>query len=181
MRKLVSMGLLAISATLAFSTASAYDVEMCEEFKGGTPGLYGLCIAFVNAPNDNARGSIEKNYAKQRGDTDPGTLEEFFGGGGDTCPCWSYDSLLAETEVLPPLGCISEPAAEYALFNDGSEVAAGDTTYVQPGDGLTECVRILATGGVFDVQATDAAENAVCLENLEDLQFVLGLEPCLVP
>ena len=56
MRKLVSLSLLASSFIMFSTTPFAGNVEECEFLKDGdyTKGLYGLCIAYYNAGNDNA-------------------------------------------------------------------------------------------------------------------------------
>lgn len=107
MRTPVSLGLLALSLGFSASSAFAGNEEACDVLVGGTPSLYGLCIAYANAGNENARDRIASNYAKkmQPGDPDLASLFD----DGPTCPCWDETILLTDAcayEVTQNLGTV---------------------------------------------------------------------------
>jgi len=95
MRKLISLGLLAIVLSLVASPVFAGKEPLCEPLKeDASKGLYGLCIAYHNAGNSNAGNSNAKqkildNYNKKAGDPPvpqmPGTEDERKK--VTTCPC----------------------------------------------------------------------------------------------
>ena len=92
MRKLISLGLLAIFLSFVASPVFAGDVDECEkQLKGiSSPGLYGLCVAYHNAGSSNAMDRILENYNKKKGPGDPdmpGTGESV------PCPCWTVDQI----------------------------------------------------------------------------------------
>lgn len=95
------------------------DEDVCDQLKGATPGLYGLCIAFCEAHDcvpdfslenplanckKNDRKLLDKYRQKMRdGDPDmpcvPSQEPQEPGGGGEepqvACPCWGPDQLAA--------------------------------------------------------------------------------------
>ena len=90
MRKLISLGLLAIVLSLVAIPVFAGNELECEPLKdGASKGLYGLCIAYHNAENSNAKQKILDNYNKKAGDPPvppmPGTENERKK--VTTCPC----------------------------------------------------------------------------------------------
>ena len=108
--KLVMKAILLVVALMLPVSAFAMSAESCEEFKGGTPGLYGLCIAFqkdtecvvdmtLEDPFQNCRNSSKKLLAlfeerAQPGDpTMPGVNYEPDPGSGAACPCFNAQTL----------------------------------------------------------------------------------------
>jgi len=135
MNKLVSLGLLALSFGVFSGSVLAGNVGVCEELKGGTPGLYGLCIAYGNATDEQSRVSIRKNYAKkwQPGDK---TLEELFTESVPLgCTCWAGVDLMNANKVtvsgtelqLEPAQCNTGSGLESAQF-----VFVSETTEASP-------------------------------------------------
>lgn len=177
MRKLISLGLLAISFAFAAQSVLAYDVEECEFFKGGTPGLYGLCLAFVNAGNENARDRIRANYVKKRAPEDPATLDEFFDGPQSTCPCWGLEELAAVGEATP-YGCD---------VSEGFRLAAYDTnliTFEADAQGLPEfpstCFYLNVADFSIRFQDTTPEEHDACWASVEALIAQdFGEVPCV--
>ena len=88
MRKLVVLGLLALSMGFLANTAFAGNVEDCESLKqSGQKSLYGMCVAWHNADEDAKDGLAEK-FLERAGYPVPGSDGEepdpdF------VCPCWS--------------------------------------------------------------------------------------------
>ena len=151
MRKLVSLGLLASSFIMFSSSAFAGNVDECEFLKNGnyTKGLYGLCNAYYNADNDNAKYRIAGNFNKKAGPGEP-TLpftDEV------PCPCWDEDDLLDATcnHVLtgPGIG-----------FDDG---------LIQVFNFPTSCVYSNFLTGVVTGRPTDSEESATCAAGIDEL------------
>ena len=171
MRKLVILGLCALSFGYFSSSAFAGNVEECEQLKGGTPGLYGLCLAYANAGNDKARERIAENYAKKMEAGDP-TLEEIFDEGA-TCPCWVSPEYLADvTAGASPTFCaedLDDTSYELVFYLDGGLTVNLSAGFLpgDPYDGQTGCV-INDRGAQFDT-ATTADEDEACRLGLESL------------
>lgn len=113
----VAVGLLALSLGGSAGSAFAGDVAECETLKDGyTKGLYGLCIAWHNAGNDNARDRILDKYEDTAGPGDPpmpGTEDEV------PCPCWDETDLADASLNGVPNSCLlagTESGAEFAVY-----------------------------------------------------------------
>lgn len=151
MRKIVSLGLLAISFGFFSSQTLAGNVEDCEVLVGGTPGLYGLCVAWHNAGNDNSRDRIMKNYDKKREPGDPDLP-----GSGDAilCPCWG------QTEILNAV-CnynVKASSSGFVVFGDGNELQ-----FFNFETDPTFCVYSDFTGTPVSIQlATTPEESLTC-------------------
>ena len=112
----IAVGLLVINPSIAQTPdgETPANESVCDVLQGGTPGLYGLCIAFCEAQDHAAltdpiteeelaalasavpSGRILNNYNKKKLDGDPdmpciSVVEP--------CPCWTSDELSA---ALPP-------------------------------------------------------------------------------
>jgi hypothetical protein len=103
MRRIISLGLFALMVSFFSSTVFAGNVEDCEFLKGDdyTKGLYGLCIAYYNAGNDNARERIAANFNKKAGPGEP-TLpltDEV------PCLCWDETHLALASYEGDPSAC----------------------------------------------------------------------------
>lgn len=92
MRKLFTLGLLALSSGFLTNTAFAGNVEECEPLKqSGQKNLYGLCVAWHNA-DESAKDALATKFLERAGyrvpgsgapDPDPDPSEDQF-----SCPCW---------------------------------------------------------------------------------------------
>ncbi len=73
MRKVISLGLLALTFSLFSGQLLAGKIEACELIKKDPAykGLYGLCNAYWNA-NENARAQILANFEEKAGPGGPG-------------------------------------------------------------------------------------------------------------
>ena len=111
MRKLISLGLLAILLSMLTNPAMAI-VEDCDELKedGITKALVGLCIAYWSADNGRSQEQILANYRKKMRTGDPGDRND----SGDpdmpglvdaSCPCWPGDEMANAIDVAPAFEC----------------------------------------------------------------------------
>mgnify|MGYP003492421061 CR=1 FL=1 len=154
MRKVFSLGLLALSMGFIANPALAGNVEDCEDLKGNAnKALYGLCIAWHNAGNDNARDRILDNYNAKAGPDDPpmpGTEDEVF------CPCWS------DTELL-------DAACNRVLTESAPGLAVYDGGLVQFFNFGTECVYSNFNTGVIAFAPTDVDQSLACEAGLQAL------------
>lgn len=121
-KNLIPLALMAVLAVLASPVAFAQTPDgetpanegVCDELLGGTPGLYGLCVAFCEAldlaalsepiteanlealEDSRPSGRILANYNKKKTESDPEMpcvkVEE-------PCPCW--DSVEFEHALIP--------------------------------------------------------------------------------
>lgn len=107
------MVLASISGT---ATAMTPDGEtpanegVCNELQGGTPGLYGLCVAYCEAQDldiigdkETPNNKILANYNRKKQTTDPDMpcLKT-------PCPCWTQEELDAISE---PTSCTTDSTA----------------------------------------------------------------------
>ena len=83
----------------------------CDELKGGTPGLYGLCVAYCEAQDlDEAgnekpsKGSLLKAYNKKRKSDDPEMPCV-----GDCIPCLEPGVVNPQCPPVPPANCDGPP------------------------------------------------------------------------
>jgi hypothetical protein len=147
MRTLVSLGLLALSLGSFTNIAFAGNVEDCEVLKNSTTkALYGLCIAWHNAGNDNARDQILDNYNKKAGPDDPpmpGTEDEVL------CPCWGDAELL-------------DAACNRDLTFSDSASAVFDDGLVQFFNFGSECVYSNFNSGALMNFSTDSEQSLTC-------------------
>jgi hypothetical protein len=90
MRKIISLGLFALMISMFSSQVFAGKVDVCEDEKAElkSAGLYGLCNAYWNATNENARERILANFEKKAGPNGPGMP------GLESCPCWDVAELV---------------------------------------------------------------------------------------
>ena len=91
MRKLVSLGLLALIFSIFSSQVSASNAGVCDDLKGSAKGLHGLCVAWHNADEKNK----DKIAAKFDARSDV-PLEEIINRQGNpesnpdfVCPCFT--------------------------------------------------------------------------------------------
>jgi hypothetical protein len=157
MRKLISLGLLALLFSVLASPVVA-DVEDCVSLKGtASKGLYGLCVAYWNAGNDNARDRILDNFEKKAGPDVgmPGLKRQKV-----TCPCWEDEALL--------LNAACNHSLTNSVTGEGVEVAQFDFGLIlfQANDFFSETGGCIYTN-FYDIQfneflPTNAEENLTC-------------------
>lgn len=86
MRNVFLLGLLALTFSIFSTTANAGKVEVCEAIKNDPAyqGLYGLCNAYWNETDEQARADILAAFQAKAGPDGPSMpgLDEAF------CPCW---------------------------------------------------------------------------------------------
>jgi hypothetical protein len=185
MRKIISLGLLALSLGVFSSSLLAGNEDACDVLKDATPGLYGLCIAYVNAGNDNARDRILGNYDKKKRPGDPDLIDDVLNDEPDVvCPCWaSVDFVVDATDGLTPQSCTFDETGDsydltYHLSTPDFVALSAGYLIGDPYEGNTGCV-INESGSQYS-QETSAAEDEACrmvLEALMEVDFG-GTENC---
>jgi hypothetical protein len=109
---------------------------VCDTLIGGTPGLYGLCVAYCEAQdldqfdkNPPSRRLLENYRKKMRsGDSDMPCVQPPSSGG---CPCWTVDELLSISGSRGTVAC--------RLFSDYSRIYEDDGIATQLADsGMSE-------------------------------------------
>jgi len=134
----ITIGLIAFAPPLLASTPDGETpaVEsVCDDLQGGTPGLYGLCIAYCEAQDlddidftnlENSKKAapnrkILENYRKKMkpGDTDMPCLAA-------PCPCWDETELLNVTsENVAGISCVEGDFGSHLLISfDGVDAFA---------------------------------------------------------
>jgi hypothetical protein len=184
MRNVFLLGLLALTFSVFSTTANAGKVEVCEAIKNDPAyqGLYGLCNAYWNETDEQARADILAAFQAKAGPDGPSMpgLDEAF------CPCWDQAYLDATvTEGLIGAICeidadgtgsdlavyLDDPKAEGYNPNIQLWLEAGILDYDTGIDG-TAClvsafVFPLPDGeGNFLLLPTDPAQDAKCSELL---------------
>jgi hypothetical protein len=119
MRKIISLVFLTLAAGLFAAPLIADAQNECADLKDATPGLFGLCIAYHNTDDPQARSRIEANYEKIRersGFTDRPLVEE-------GCPCFSeedFDHAIAAHNFKDCGISTSGIGLEFIAFESGS-------------------------------------------------------------
>lgn len=135
-------GDVAYSQTADGSTPANEGV--CDPLIGGTPGLYGLCVAYCEAqdldatPGTPSATNILETYNKRRraGDPDMPCLRA-------PCPCWSEDDL---DIALPTLSACRDLTGDGNANEDGVLIAGPP-----PSDLNAAIARILTTSATLDL------------------------------
>jgi len=115
---------------------------VCDSLHGGTPGLYGLCVAYCEAQDLDAEtgnppsANILEIYNKRRKATDP-TMPCL----QDPCPCWTEDDL---DIALPTLEACQD------RNNDADPVFNGVSIFGPSGTALNNAKLTSNTQTVFD-------------------------------
>jgi len=171
MRKLISMSVMALLLSVMASTAIAGNVEDCEILKDGdySKGLYGLCIAWHNAGNDNARGRILANYDKKAtGPNDPplpGSVPS-----GPSCPC--LDALAGLNDYdwgVSTTGCFNDGGYDFSFFVNNPPDAPSfnfTTLFATDSDGETAYCAIQQSPDTNIMLNTTMLEYDECLRVL---------------
>lgn len=131
MRKVISLGLLALMFSLLSGQVFAGNIEECNYLKDKNhpdyaPGLYGLCVAWHNA-DENAADALADKFFDRAGFAvpgsevvpDPNNEPDFY------CPCWTEISF----SDICSLGNTT------LAFIAGS---MGVVTYINEGQGIDE-------------------------------------------
>jgi len=192
MNKLVSLGLLALSLSLLSGSLIAGQVQVCEEIKSdpGYKGLYGLCNAYWNETDPDARADILAAFnrkAGENGPTMPGLSEPPPPpppAALPSCPCWDFDALVQEIACsgLPLMDQLVDDQAQtgydFALFQDSSvrvSVYAGYVDPWEPGsvigseDGEPECAYFGLAGMNITATNVDNLTDDACRADVLDL------------
>jgi hypothetical protein len=94
---------------------------VCNGLQGGTPGLYGLCVAYCEAQDLDSfdkqppRTKILDNYNKKKiaGDPDMPCIQT-------PCPCWSDEELASFTDDGSVAACIGGDSADKVQMIDNA-------------------------------------------------------------
>jgi hypothetical protein len=168
MRKIISLGLLALSLGFFSSSLLAGNVEDCEQLKDPSisPGLYGLCIAYWNADSENARERILGNYEKKAtGPLDPAMPG--LNNNGPVCPCWLNGELdLAGTSFA----CEVSEGYTHAEFDLGVLQYTASSSF---------CLfsNFGSDPTVFNYLQTTPEESEACIDDMIDL-IAANFESC---
>ncbi len=144
---------------------------VCDSLQGGTPGLYGLCVAYCEAQDfDTANVKtpskrILQNYRKKMRDGDPDMpcLQT-------PCPCWSAD----EMALLTPNSCVVDEDVAQAVHLDieaDSLTSAG--AIVTPG--RERCQYTDSDSATIRVFSISAEEAAACYQSAKESCDTYGL------
>jgi hypothetical protein len=140
MRKLISLGLLAFLLSVLASPVLA-ALQDCEDERDNlTRGLYGLCVAYHNAGNENVRDRILDNFTKKAGpggpkmpgtelpqQPDPNPQEV-------ACPCWPGEEITnANSYDAPAEACQIGSPIEFAIYGFGPPEAPVVTFHIETG------------------------------------------------
>jgi hypothetical protein len=167
MCKLYRLGMLTILLSLVASPVFAGNEPLCDPLKdGASKGLYGLCIAYHNAGNTNARQRISDNYDKKAGPGDPpmpGTERKKL-----TCPCLDAISVVGAG--------IEDWGFAVSCSNDGDGTDQGifvnpallnlTTFFTTTSDGVVHMCDIDQSPATFVTLAIDATQYEECLTQL---------------
>ena len=140
MRKLISLGLLALLLSIFASPVMAGGAAECDGLKEDETaprGLYGLCTAYYSAENGRGQERVEQLYAKKAiaagyppeiprlelpQEPDPPEV---------ACPCWPGDEMAGvPDDSAPAFECQVGTDPEFAIY--GSESFALVTFQVFP-------------------------------------------------
>lgn len=131
----ISLGLVAMLGFNAPAIATTPDGEtpanegVCDVLQGGTPGLYGLCVAYCEAQDLDLVGDKEvpntkilANYRKKMraGDPDMPCIKV-------PCPCWTTEQLANVGATATPTCTSTGSVAQVRLLQPGiSQQATAD-------------------------------------------------------
>ena len=132
---LAMFGLIAMMGLSTPTLATTPDGEtpanegVCNVLHGGTPGLYGLCVAYCEAQDLDLIGDKEvpntkilANYRKKmrEGDLDMPCIQV-------PCPCWNADQLANVGAISSPTCNVSTTVAQVRVLSTGiSQQATAD-------------------------------------------------------
>lgn len=124
---LMGMGGSAVAQTPDGETPANEGV--CDVVQGGTPGLYGLCVAYCEAQDldligdkETPNNKILANYRKKMrtGDPDMPCIQV-------PCPCWTADQLANVGATATPTCTVGTTVAQVRVLSSGiSQQATAD-------------------------------------------------------
>ena len=169
-----------LAAAATPDDAPPANESVCDQLIGGTPGLYGLCVAFCEAQDcqatyDEATGVLEfdpackasdpallARYNRRKGPTDPNmpcvTVSS------NDCQCWTGDELYG-LATLQTSYCNENAPSSWALI--GSTLAPWQLEFAQATP--TQCMFYgadLNGNLVSRYQSLGAGQAGVCVESL---------------
>ena len=97
MRKVISLGVLALLLSVLASPVSAGSKETCKDLKGASKGLYGLCVAYQNAADGISKERIMGNFNRRALDGEVMPPNDSKKPDIVECPCWSNEDLVRAT------------------------------------------------------------------------------------
>jgi hypothetical protein len=173
MRKLISLGILALLLSMLASPVSAGDKSICIGLKGVSKSLYGLCVAYQNTEDGSAKEKIMGNFTRRARNgekmptLDPKEPETV------ACPCWNNEDLLRAT--------CTATYDDHWFSDDGINVDVvfynfytiqfdADHVIDSAGETVTTCsLNVFADGYVAAHNFTSSAENLECRAGLRVL------------
>jgi hypothetical protein len=172
MRKIVSLGLLALSLGYFTIPAVAGVASDCERIKDdNNRALYGLCIAYWNTTNAVAREKILGNFEKKDSESIgmPG-LDEPNTTGFTECSCWlqvdHVQAILDDPDTTYDMGFCNDPFtdSEAVFFNsfDIQFIADADgCEFIHNPDGVAKSY------GSLEAELTCRAQIHMLIEHFE--------------
>lgn len=164
--KLASLFVFASLVVAAPAIAETPDGEtpanegVCDVVKSGTPGLYGLCVAYCEAqdldivgdketPNNKILGNYRKKM--QPGDPDMPCLKV-------PCPCWTDAELAAITgrAVADSISCASTTTTAQIRNTTNLQFATADTGRQPPLCRFTDTTTSPRISRRFEITAVEA-------------------------
>jgi hypothetical protein len=174
MRKLISLGILALLLSMLASPVSAGDKGICMELKDDSKGLYGLCVAYQNTEDGSAKEKIMGNFTRRarNGETMPIVVDpkkpEIV-----ACPCWNNEDLLRATctATYDDHWFSDDGINADVVFYNGYTIQFDADHVIDPaGDTVTTCsLNVLGDGYVASHNFTSPAENFECRAGLRVL------------
>ncbi|HSD83108.1 MAG TPA: hypothetical protein VLG46_04590, partial [Anaerolineae bacterium] len=147
---------------------------VCDVLKGGTPGLYGLCVAYCEAQDldsfdkDPPNTNILANYRKkmQAGDPDMPCVKV-------PCPCWSDADLATITGDHMAAACPASTGKLQIIDNSARTHFAEANVNV----GLERCryIDLNVSPVIIRNQAITPAEAQSCYADIQQACSAVGL------
>ncbi len=159
MRNIVSAFVCVLILCLISGPVYAGADAVCEPLKGdkNSKGLYGLCVAYYNAGNDNARARIRENYIRKSGGDDvPGLKPEPDPNPEAECPCWG------EVELL-------EASCNHSLTFSADDRAVFDNNFINFFNFPTSCAYSNSYTGAVIGLPTSLEESLTCQAGIDAL------------
>jgi hypothetical protein len=154
MRKIFSLGLIAISVAAMSIQLSAGEYAACEEYKSDYQqlGVYGICNAWHNAETDEQREHFADKF-EEKALFEPPWLES-------GCPCWSADEL----NLICTSGLVLDGSSAYGLVNGTASFNSGSWIYNVAGTFFCSFTRPVS--GQRNFSPLDQDEAEFCLAGI---------------
>lgn len=166
MRKLISLGILALLMSVLASPVLA-DLQDCEYKRDDlTKGLYSLCVAFYNAGNENAKDRILENFRKKAGsDVEMPGLKTKPQPDQVSCTCWGDSEIVNAPKELA-FECQYGVDPEFAIYGVlGDVIFQVDEVF----DGVFGCLYYSASGGPRSTLGLTTEEEQACRDDIYEL------------